>query len=147
MYQFRFLGNESNISDVFKEPELSKTFEEAFTGNYAILIDRIREYREFILSNTDLNSDSINLSEDKIVSEFEKDLKRLLLRDAIEDVFASKLNVKENLLERLQGSYIKEGIMGRKLLRSFDNIILNSANPTLGISYVLLEELQSKFLQ
>ena len=154
MYQFRFSGKESDISDIFKETEISKAFETAFMNNYEILLNRIREYKTFILSNSFpdyiLSSFSIVLSEDEIISNFKELLKRNLLYAAMQDVFSSKFNVKKNILEMLQGSFIKNRIMGQSLLNSFEDIIVASTNSSVALFYYfddVLEELESEFLQ
>lgn len=154
MYQFRFSGKESDISDIFKETEISKAFETAFMNNYEILLNRIREYKTFILSNSFpdyiLSSFSIVLSEDEIISNFKELLKRNLLYAAMQDVFSSKFNVKKNILEMLQGSFIKNRIMGQSLLNSFEDIIVTSTNSSVALFYYfddVLEELESEFLQ
>ena len=80
--------------------------------NYAMLLDRMREYQAFILSinnpDSDPSSYAIKLSEDEIIEIFKESLQRMLLYYAMQDVFSSKFNVKENIFERLQGPYIKK---------------------------------------
>lgn len=151
MYQFRFYANKSDISDIFKEPEVSKAFEKAFMSNYAILLNRIREYSNFILSknnpNTGHSSFSIKLSEDEIISEFKDDLKRYIFHKALKDVFSCKLNVKENILETLRGTYIQNCIMGEKLLFTFEKAIVDADDSSVLVSDEFLTELESEFLQ
>lgn len=151
MYQFRFGGEESEISNLFKDSEISKAFETAFMNNYAMLLNRIREYQAFILSKSSPDSDpssyAIRLSEDKIIENFKENLQRMLLYYAMQDVFSSKFNVKENILEILQGPYIKENIMGQRLLYTFEEAIVDAEDPSVGLSLDALENLESEFLQ
>lgn len=151
MYQFRFGGEESEISALFKDPEISKAFETAFMNNYAMLLDRIREYQAFILSKNNPDSDpssyAIRLSEDKIIKIFKETLQRMLLYYAMKDVFSSKFNVKENILEILQGPYIKKSIMGQRLLYAFEEAIVDANDSSVGLSSGTLEDLESEFLQ
>lgn len=152
MYQFRFSGNESIITGIFEEPELSKAFEEAFMKIYESLINRIRQYSSFVLSKKDFpdydpSSFSIVLTEEELIENFKNDLKRHLLYDAMNDVFSSKLDVKENILEKLNESFIEQYIMGRKLLYTFNDAIVDSNDSSVGLSDEVLEELQSEFLQ
>lgn len=151
MYQFRFAGEESEISALFRDSEISKAFETAFMDNYAMLLDRIREYQSFILSKSNPDSDpssyAIRLSEDEIIINFKESLQIMLLYYAIKDVFSSKFNVKENILEILQGPYIKENIMGQRLLYTFEEAIVDAEDPSVGLSLDVLENLESEFLQ
>lgn len=151
MYQFRFSGEESEISNLFKDPEISKAFETAFMDNYAMLLDRMREYKAFILSinnpNSDPSSYAIKLSEDEIIEIFKETLQRMLLYYAMKDVFSSKFNVKENIFEILQGPYIKESIMGERLLYAFEDAIVDAESSIACPSLDTLEELESEFLQ
>ena len=151
MYQFRFSGQEREISNLFKDPEISKAFETAFMDNYAMLLDRIREYQAFILSKNNPDSDpssyAIRLSEDEIIKIFKETLQRMLLYYAIKDVFSSKFNVKENIFEILQGSYIEGSIMGQRLLYAFEEAIVNAEDSSICPSYEVLQDLESEFLQ
>lgn len=149
MYQFRFAGEESEISALFRDSEISKAFETAFMDNYAMLLDRIREYQSFILSksNSDSSSYAIKLSEDEIITNFKESLQITLLYYAIKDVFSSKFDVKENIMEILQGPFIKKNIMGKRLLNAFETAIVNTEDPSV-IPYLdALENLESEFLQ
>ena len=151
MYQFRFGGKESEILNLFKDPEISKAFEVAFMDNYAMLLDRMREYQAFILSinnpDFDPSSYAIKLSEDEIIEIFKESLQQILLYYAMNDVFSSKFNVKENILEILQGPFIKENIMGKRLLHAFEDAIVDAESSIACPSSDALEELESEFLQ
>lgn len=152
MYHFRFGGEESEILEIFnKEPEISEAFEKAFISNNSIILDRIRDYSSFIQSKSDscsnLKNISIILSEDEIIEIFKKDLKRHILYVAIQMVFKSKLNVKENILELLNDNYIQECIMGPKLLYSFHDAICDSKDYLVRSDCFILEDLESEFLK
>lgn len=151
MYQFRFGGEEGEISNLFKDLEISKAFETAFMNNYSILLDRIREYQAFILSKNNPDSDpssyAIKLSENEIIENFKESLQRNLLYSAIQDVFSSKFNVKENILEILQGPFIRKSIMGQRLLYAFEEAIVDVDDSSVGLSSDALEDLESEFLQ
>lgn len=136
MYQFRFGVNESDISNIFKDPEISKTFKSAFMDNYAVLLNRVRECHSFLLSD---HTSSIKLCDDDLIAVFEENLKRRILYLAIEDVFSSKFNVKENILARLNASFIEKCIM--------DETILYVFRDAADLSEEDFENLQSKFLQ
>ena len=136
MYQFRFGGNKSDISEIFKEPEISKAFQTAFMDNYAILLNRVREYRSFLLNET---TSSIKLYDDELITVFEENLKRHILYLAMEDVFSSKLNVKENILARLNTAFVEKCVMDDKILYVFRDAV--------DLSEEDLENLESKFLQ
>ena len=150
MYQFRFSGKETEISKLLEETEISEAFETAFMNNYEILLNRVREYQTFILSkkNPDSNSSSyaIRLSEDEIIENFKVILKRNLLYSAMQSVFSSKFNVKENILELLQGPFTKNSIMGERLLYAFEIAIVNAEDSSI-CSCEILEDLESEFLQ
>lgn len=151
MYEFRFRGKESEISNVFKDPDVSKAFETAFMDNYAMLLNRIKEYKIFILSKN--NPDSIpssyaiTLSENEIINIFKENLQWKLLYCAMKDVFSSKFNVKENILKILKGPYIKENIMGKRLLYVFENAIVGADNSRVCPSLDTLKDLESEFLR
>lgn len=152
MYHFRFGGEEKEISELFNnDQELSETFEKSFMNNYSILLDRIRDYSSFIQSKSDscskLKNISIILSEDEIIEIFKKDLKRHILYVAIQMVFESKLNVKENILESLNDNYIQKCIMGPKLLYSFHDAICDSQDYLVRSDCFILEDLESEFLK
>ena len=121
-------------------------------NNYERLINRIRQYSSFVLSKKDFpdydpSSFSINLTEEELIENFKDDLKRYLLYDAMNDIFSSKLNVKENILEKLNGNYIEQCIMSKKLLYTFNDAIVDSNDSSVGLSDEVLEKLQSEFLQ
>lgn len=151
MYQFRFSGKESEISNLFKDPEISKAFEVAFMDNYTMLLDRMREYKAFILSinnpDSDPSSYAIKLSEDEIIENFKESLQRNLFYSAMQDVFSSKFNVKENILKKLKGPFIRRGIMGKRLLYEFEDAIVDAEDSSIGLSSDTLEKLESEFLQ
>lgn len=151
MYQFRFCGKESEISNLFKAPDISEAFETAFMDNYAMLLNRIREYKTFILSKNNPDSDpssyAIKLSEDEIIKIFKESLQWTLLYYAMKDVFSSKFNVKENIFEILKGPYIEENIMGKRLLYAFENAIVGAEGSLFYPSSDALKDLESEFLQ
>lgn len=136
MYQFRFGVNESDISNIFKDPEISKAFQSAFMDNYAVLLNRVRECHSFLISD---NTSSIKLCDDELITVFEENLKRHILYLAMGDVFSSKLNVKENILARLNTSFIEKCVMDEKILYVFRDAA--------DLSEEDFENLQSKFLQ
>ena len=82
-----------------------------------------------------------------LINIFKENLQWKLLYCAMKDVFSSKFNVKENILKILKGPYIKENIMGKRLLYVFENAIVGADNSRVCPSLDTLAELESEFLQ
>lgn len=152
-YQFRFGFNDLEVSKIFKDPEISKAFELAFMENYWLILKRMREYKKFLSSKNILNEQGflpfdLNDLEDenKAILIFEQDLKKDILYLAMSDVSSSKLNLKFNIIERLNVDFIRENILDEHFLNSLNNLVdVNDAS--LGVPYEVLDNLISEFLQ
>lgn len=153
MYQFRFGSEETVILNIFKDVELSKAFESSFMENYALMLNRIREYKEFLLSKNIPNDEgltpfSIDFSEDEAISAFKQNLKKDILYLAMNDVFSSKLNVKQNIMERLTVDFIRQCVLGKNLLYSINSCSgMSVEDVSLGLPYKVWDDLVSLFLQ
>mgnify|MGYP006900619343 CR=1 FL=1 len=150
MYHFRFCSEELSILRIFEDPELYIAFNNAFEKNSEDARSRIKDYTAFILSKRDSESGSslysLQYGEVSITLHFKENLKRLILFAAISDVFSGKLNVKENILEKLHGSFIFDCVMNKKLLSAFENAVAYSKSGEL-VSSDTLDELETEFLQ
>lgn len=152
MYQFRFGGEETDILNIFKDVELSKAFESSFMENYGLMLNRIREYKAFLLSKNIPNDEgltafSIEFSEDEAISVFKQDLKRYILYLAMKDIFFSKLNVKHNIMERLTVDFIRQCVLDKHFLSSINSSGVYVEDVSLGLPYEVLDDLVSEFLQ
>mgnify|MGYP004516318457 FL=1 len=153
-YQFRFGCDEKQLSRIFKDPEISKTFENAFMENYWLILNRIREYKGFLQSKNIPNKDGTlpfkfdDLDEDIIIQNFKQRLQVHIFHLAIDDVFSSKLDIKDNILKRLNTNFIKTNILGERLLCSFNELV-SVLDPDTGVYYTsdILEDLIFEFLQ
>lgn len=152
-YQFRFRCDDKEISTIFNIPEISKAFESAFMENYWLILKRMREYKTFLSLKNVLNEQGFLLfnlddleDENKIISVFKQELKTKIFYLAIMDVFFFKLNVKCNILKKLNADFIKEFILDEHLLTSINQFV-DVVDASLGIPYQVLEDLVSEFLQ
>ena len=153
-YQFRFGCDEKQLSRIFKDPEISKAFENAFMENYWLILNRIREYKGFLQSKNIPNKDGTlpfkfdDLDEDIIIQNFKQRLQVHIFHLAIDDVFSSKLDIKDNILKRLNTNFIKTNILGERLLCSFNELV-SVLDPDTGVYYTsdILEDLIFEFLQ
>lgn len=153
-YQFRFGCDEKQLSRIFKDPEISKAFENAFMENYWLILNRIREYKGFLQSKNIPNKDGTlpfkfdDLDEDIIIQNFKQRLQVHIFHLAIDDVFSSKLDIKDNILKRLNTNFIKTNILGKRLLCSFNELV-SVLDPDTGVYYTsdILEDLIFEFLQ
>lgn len=151
-YQFRFGCDEKQLSRIFKDPEISKAFENAFMENYWLLLNRIREYKNFLQSKNDqafitLNFDDL-ADENEVISAFKKSLQFKVLYRAISDVFSSEFNIKHNIIKILNSNFIKKNILNEFLLYSLNNFVdIVSFDPNLSCEYLILDDLISEFLQ
>ena len=152
-YQFRLGCNDKEISTIFNDPEISKAFESAFMENYWLILNRMREYKNFLLSKNVLNEqdflpfclDDLE-DEDKAISIFKQDLKKDIFYLAIRDILSFKLNVKCNIIEKLNANFLKEFILDEHLLNSLNDLV-DVVDVSLGITYEIFDDLISEFLQ
>lgn len=153
-YQFRFGCDEKQLSRIFKDSEISRAFETAFMENYWLLLNRLREYKDFIQSQNVPNKDGTlpfnfdNLDEDIIIQNFKQRLQVHILYLAINDIFSSKLSIRNNILERLNVNFIKDNILSERLLFSFNESV-GVLNPSTGVYCKgdVPDEFISEFLQ
>ena len=153
-YQFRFGCDEKQLSRIFKDSEISRAFETAFMENYWLILNRIREYKGFLQSKNIPNKDGTlpfkfdDLDEDIIIQNFKQRLQVHIFHLAIDDVFSSKLDIKDNILKRLITNFIKTNILGERLLCSFNELV-SVLDPDTGVYYTsdILEDLIFEFLQ
>ena len=151
-YQFRFGCNEKQVSRIFKDPEFSKVFETTFMENYWLLLNRIREYKNFLQSKNDqafitLNFDDL-ADENEVISAFKKSLQFRVLSRAIGDVFSSEFNIKHNIIKILNGKFIKKNILNEFLLYSLNDFVdIVSFDPDFSCEHLILDDLISEFLQ
>lgn len=153
-YQFRFGCDEKQLSRVFKDPEISKVFETAFMENYWLLLNRIREYKGFLQSKNIPEKNGIkpfildDYNENIIIQNFKQRLQFHILHLAINDIFSSKFSIKNNIIERLNVNFIKDNILGERLLYSFNELVggLNSSTWVYYKGYVP-DKFISEFLQ
>ena len=153
-YHFRFGCDEKQLSRIFKDSEISKAFETVFMENYWLILNRIREYKDFIQSKNIPNEDGTlpfkldDLDEDIIIQNFKQRLQVHILYLAINDVFSSKLDIKDNILKRLNINFIKANILGERLLCSFNELV-SVLDPDTGVYYTgdICKDLIFEFLQ
>ena len=139
-YHFRLGCDEKQLSRIFKDSEISKAFETVFMENYWLILNRIREYKDFIQSKNIPNEDGTlpfklnNLDEDIIIQNFKHHLQVHILYLAINDIFSSKLDIKANIL-------------GVRFLCSFNELV-SVLDPDTGVYYTgdIGEDLIFEFL-
>ena len=120
MYQFRFTFTDDNLDSIYSDDEIQKTFQTVMKRNSEILYLRVSELYTAILEQSScsfLQSDLAIFPKD-IMSDFYKKMRRKVLYEAFKLCITeqNKFNIKNNIVEVLNGACILDCILGDYLL-------------------------------
>lgn len=120
MYQFRFTFTDDNLDSIYSNDEIKKTFQTVMKRNSEILYLRVSELYTAILEQSScsfLQSDLAIFPKD-ILSNFYKKMRQKVLYEAFKLCITeqNKFNIKNNIVEVLNGSCFLDCILGDYLL-------------------------------
>lgn len=130
MIQLRYAPRESDITKIFKQTEIFESFENKYKENESLLREQIKKYKEYLLSLSEEKEPvkTFTFNDGDIISEFRKSVKRQIVYWAINEIFSSgSLDVKNNILQLIDGEFLKNSILGKRLIYVFGEILYDTS--------------------
>lgn len=131
MYQFRFVFGNKELANIYKDKKISKHFNSMKDNTIELLQSRVSSIYGVITDQSTsyfLQHDLAILQSD-IVSDFYKNMRQKIWSEAIELSIKQKdkFNIKDNIVEILDGRYVLDCILGEYLLYDIYSLMRDKA--------------------